>query len=133
MRKLTYYAVFEPSTNGNFGVSFPDLPGCISMGDNLPHAQSMACEALAYHIYEMEQDGDIIPPITIPPFDEMAEGGIVMPVTVFPDFIKNEMDNRAVKTNITLPAWLKDWAGTEGINLSQTLQTTLRQMYEIRS
>jgi hypothetical protein len=42
------------------------------------------------------------------------------------------VDNRAVKTNITLPAWLKDWAGTQGINLSQTLQATLRQMYDMR-
>ena len=132
MRKLTYYAVFEPSTNGNYGIYFPDLPGCISMGDNLRHAERMACEALGLHIYAMEQDGEELPKITIPPFENMPEGGIVMPVTIFPDIIHNEMDNRAVKTNITLPAWLKDWAGTEGINLSQTLQTTLKQMYDVR-
>jgi hypothetical protein len=60
----------------------------------------------------------------------MPIGGIIMPVTIFPDIVNNELDNRAVKTNITLPAWLKDWAGTQGINLSQTLQTTLRQMHD---
>jgi hypothetical protein len=83
----------------------------------------------------MEQDGDILPEATIPPFaappwgSKMPEGAIVMPIAIFPDIVKNELDNRAVKTNITLPAWLKDWAGLQGINLSQTLQTTLRQMY----
>ena len=132
MRKLTYYAVFEPSTNGNYGVSWPDLPGCISMGDDLQHAEQMAAEALGLHICEMEQDGDVLPPVTMPPFDEMPEGGIVMPVTVFPDIVRNEVDNRAVKTNITLPSWLKDWATTQGINLSQALQTTLRQMYDAK-
>ncbi|MCL2031111.1 MAG: type II toxin-antitoxin system CcdA family antitoxin, partial [Oscillospiraceae bacterium] len=71
-------------------------------------------------------------PVTVPPFAEMPDGGMVMPITIFPDIVKNELDNRAVKTNITLPAWLKDWAGTQGINLSQTLQTTLRQMYEAK-
>ena len=132
MRKLTYYAVFEPSTSGNYGVFWPDLPGCVSMGDNLPHAERMAVKALGLHICSMEQDGDALPPATVPPFEEMPEGGIVMPVTIFPDIVKSELDNRAVKTNITLPSWLKDWAGTQGINLSQALQATLRQMYDAR-
>jgi predicted RNase H-like HicB family nuclease len=132
MRKLTYYAVFEPSTNGSYGVFWPDLPGCVSMGDDLPHAERMALEALGLHVYSMEQDGDALPAVTLPPFKDMPEGGIVMPVTVFPDIVKNDLDNRAVKTNITLPAWLKDWAGMQGINLSQALQTTLRQMYDAR-
>ena len=131
MRKLTYYAVFEPSANGSYGVYWPDLPGCTSFGGDLPHAERMAVEALGLHIYGMEQDSDTLPSVTLPPFEEMPEGGIVMPVTIFPDIVKNELDNRAVKTNITLPAWLKDWAGTQGINLSQTLQTTLRGMYDI--
>jgi len=130
MRKLTYYAVFEPSNNGNYGVYWPDLPGCVSMGDNLPHAEHMAAEALGMHIYSMEQDGEALPPVTFPPFDDMPDGGIVMPIIIFPDIIKNELDNRAVKTNITLPAWLKEWAGIQGINLSQALQTTLKQMYD---
>ena len=132
MRKLTYYAVFEPSTSGNYGVYWPDLPGCVSMGDDLRHAERMAAEALGLHIYGMELDGDALPPVTVPPFAEMPDGGMVMPITIFPDIVKNELDNRAVKTNITLPSWLKDWAGTQGINLSQALQTTLRQMYEAK-
>ena len=129
MRKLTYYAVFEPSSNGNYGVFWPDLPGCTSMGDNLPHAERMATEALGVHICSIEEDGDALPVATLPPFEDMPDGSIVMPITVFPDIVKNELDNRAVKTNITLPSWLTDWAGTQGINLSQALQTTLRQMY----
>ena len=132
MRKLTYYVVLEPSSNGSYGVYWPDLPGCASMGDDLPHAERMASEALGLHIYSMEQDGDILPSVTLPPFEEIPEGGIIMPVTIFPDIIKNELDNRVVKTNITLPSWLKDWAGTQGINLSQTLQTALKQMYDTR-
>jgi predicted RNase H-like HicB family nuclease len=131
MRKLTYYAVFEQSANGEYGVYWPDLPGCVSMGSNLPRAERMAVEALGVHICEMEQDGDVLPPATLPPFKDMPEGGIVMPISIFPDIIRNELDNRAVKTNITLPCWLKDWAGTQGINLSQTLQVTLRQMHEL--
>ena len=132
MRKLRYYAVFEPSTNGNYGVFWPDLPGCISMGDDLPHAERMAVEALGLHICQMERDGEALPPATVPPFKEMPDGGLVMPITVFPDIVKNELDNRAEKTSITLPSWLKSWAGAQGINLSHTLQTVLRQMYDTK-
>jgi predicted RNase H-like HicB family nuclease len=132
MRKLTYYAVFEPVASGGFGVYWPDLPGCTSFGKTFQQAVSMASEALGLHVYSMENDGDVLPETTTPPFNEMPEGGIVMPITIFPDMAKNSLDNRAIKTNITLPAWLKDWAGIQGINLSQALQTTLRQMYNSR-
>ena len=130
MRRLTYYAIFEPSTDGGYGVYWPDLPGCTSFGNSLPHAERMAAEAMGLHICEMEKDGDVLPPFTLPPFNDMPSDGIVMPVVIYPDIVRNNLDTRAVKTNITLPSWLKDWAGTEGINLSQTLQTTLRKMYD---
>jgi len=129
MRKLTYYAILEPSTNGSYGIYFPDVPGCTSFCKSLPDAEKMATEALGIHIYEMEQDGDFLPDATFPPYNDMPDGGIIMPITIFPEIVKNDLDNRAVKTNITLPSWLKDWAGTKGINLSQTLQTTLKEMY----
>jgi predicted RNase H-like HicB family nuclease len=70
MRKLTYYAVFEPASGGSFGVYWPDLPGCTSFGTTFYEAESMAFEALGLHIYSMEQDGDVLPEATIPPFKE---------------------------------------------------------------
>ena len=60
MRKLTYLAVFEPAGEG-YSVYFPDLPGCISCGDNFEDAQEQAADALGLHIYGMEMDGDTIP------------------------------------------------------------------------
>jgi predicted RNase H-like HicB family nuclease len=60
MRKLTYLAVFEPIETG-YSVYFPDLPGCISYGENFNEALIQATEALGLHIYGMEKDGDVIP------------------------------------------------------------------------
>lgn len=127
MRKITYLAVFEPSTNGTFGVYFPDLPGCISLGDNFEHAQIMAAEALGLHLWGMEKDNEIIPIPSSPPFADIPEGAVVAPVVVFPDIVKNEMDNKAVKTNITLPAWLKELAEKQGVNFSQVFQSALKE------
>ena len=127
LRKVTYFAVFEPSTEGTFGVYFPDLPGCISMGDNFQQAQSMARDALGLQLWGMEKDGDNILEPSQPPFEDIPKGAVVVPITVFPKLIKNEMDNRAVKTNITLPAWLKESAEMQGVNFSQITQAALRE------
>lgn len=50
---------------------------------------------------------------------------MVSPITVFPDIVKNELDNRAVKTNLTIPAWLKELAEDQGVNYSKVFQTAL--------
>jgi hypothetical protein len=91
----------------------------------------MALEALGLHISLMEQDGDALPEASIPPFtEELPDKAIIMPVSVFPELVQFERDSRTVQTNITLPVWLKEWAAAQGINLSHTLQSTLRQMYD---
>jgi len=57
----------------------------------------------------------------------MSEGSVVVAITIFPDIVKNEMDNRSVKTNITLPAWLKELAEKQGANFSQITQAALKE------
>jgi predicted RNase H-like HicB family nuclease len=126
MKKATYLAVFEPSSSG-FGVYFPDLPGCISAGSTCADAQLQAADALGLHLYGMEKDADIIPaPSEIPQIDpETTPGYIVTPITIFPDIVRMELDTKSVKTNITLPAWLKEIAEAEHVNFSKVLQAAL--------
>ena len=135
MRKLTYFAVFEPSINGGYAVYFPDLMGCTSYGKTFEIAQEMAKEALGYHLHEMEKDGDDIPPPSLPEeleiFPETTSGYLTTPVTIYPDLIKNQLETRAVRTNITLPAWLKEAAEKEKINFSQLLQSSLKEQLGI--
>ncbi len=126
MRRVTYLAIFEPSKDG-YSVYFPDLPGCISFGSDFEAAQKEAADALGLHLYGMEKDGEVIPkPSKSPKIDPgTAPGYLVSPVTVFPDLVKNELDNRRVKTNITLPVWLKEAAEQKGVNYSRLLETAL--------
>ncbi|HWR31842.1 MAG TPA: type II toxin-antitoxin system HicB family antitoxin [Negativicutes bacterium] len=131
MKKVTYIAVFEPAPSGGFGVYFPDLPGCTSMGDDFEEATRMAEEALGLHLWGMEKDNEEIFSPTQPPFEGVPSGAIIAAVTVFPDLVKNEMDNRAMKTNVTIPAWLKEMAEREKINFSQVLQTALKERLRV--
>ena len=126
MRKLSYLAIFEPGKDG-YGVYFPDLPGCISYGATFEGAQQEAADALGLHIYGMEKDGEVIPePSKVIEADpDTAPGYLIAPVVIFPDMVRNELDNKRVKTNVTLPAWLKEAAEEEGVNYSRVLETAL--------
>ena len=133
MKKMTYQAVFEPNSSGGYGVYFPDLPGCVTVGDTVEEAQHHAAEALGLHLYGMEKDGDPIPvPSPILEVDPETEPGFfVSPITVDPDLVRNEIDSRRVKTNVTLPAWLKEEAEQRNVNFSRLLEAALTDYLSI--
>jgi predicted RNase H-like HicB family nuclease len=56
-----YLALIHKDKGTSYGVSFPDLPGCISAGDTLEEAIENASEALAGHLTLMRADRDPIP------------------------------------------------------------------------
>lgn len=131
MLNLTYLAILEPGEDGSYGISFPDLPGCFSFADNLAEAEQMAAEAAELHVYGMEKNGEAIPePSTsLPP--EVTAGMVVMPVTLHPDMYRLKRDNERVKTNTTLPAWLKRIAEEQKVNYSRLLETALLDYLQI--
>lgn len=127
MRKATYPAVFEPSSDGGYGVYFPDLPGCVSYGETFADALQEAADALGLHLYGMVKDGEEIPaPSANPAVDpDTAPGYLLAMVTVYPDIVAGEIDNRRVKTNVTIPAWLKEAAESMGVNYSKVMEAAL--------
>ncbi|MEO7726131.1 MAG: type II toxin-antitoxin system HicB family antitoxin [Burkholderiales bacterium] len=56
----SYIALLRKDKNSEYGVEFPDLPGCISAGSTLEEARLMAEEALAKHVTFLRQEGDKI-------------------------------------------------------------------------
>jgi predicted RNase H-like HicB family nuclease len=58
---VEYIAYLHKDKNSDYGVSFPDFPGCITAGSTLEEARRMAAEALAFHIQGMLQDGEELP------------------------------------------------------------------------
>lgn len=126
MKKISYLAVFEPVEDG-YSVYFPDVLGCTSFGETFEKAQSQARVALGLHLYGLEKDGENIPaPSERPEIDpDTTSGYLVSMITVYPEMVKNELDNRRVRTNVTLPAWLKRAAEEKGVNYSQLLEAAL--------
>jgi predicted RNase H-like HicB family nuclease len=56
-----YIALVHKDKDTSYGVSFPDVPGCISAGDTFEEAMDNASQALAGHLAIMEADGDQVP------------------------------------------------------------------------
>jgi predicted RNase H-like HicB family nuclease len=59
---MTYYiGIVHKDADSDFSVWFPDFPGCVSAGRDLPELHRMAGEALAFHVEGMLEDGEKIP------------------------------------------------------------------------
>lgn len=56
-----YIALIHKDPGSDYGVSFPDLPGCVTAGVDLDDARAMAEEALALHLAGMAEDDEPIP------------------------------------------------------------------------
>ena len=72
----------------SYGVSFPDVPGCISAGDTFEEAVANAAEALAGHFAVMRADGETLP--TPRSFEALKRD---------PDFVEDSAD--AIVTMVT--------------------------------
>jgi predicted RNase H-like HicB family nuclease len=56
-----YIALVHKDEGTSYGVSFPDVPGCISAGDTFEEAVANAAEALSGHFAAMRADGETVP------------------------------------------------------------------------
>ncbi len=96
---MDYIAYLHKDRDSDFGVSFPDFPGCITAGKTLEEAHRMAAEVLALHIAGMVEDGEEIPaPSTL---DALADDDARKGAVAFLVHIEPEKTERTVRINIT--------------------------------
>lgn len=57
----SYIALIHKDPDSDYGVSFPDFPGCISAGSTIDEAKDMAHEALELHVEGMVEAGQALP------------------------------------------------------------------------
>ena len=93
-----YLAIIHKDPESDFGVSFPDFPGCTTVGRSLDEARVQAREALEFHIEGMIEDGDAIPaPASLDKVmhDPNNASGVAFMVNV-------RTPAKAVRVNVTL-------------------------------
>ena len=55
------YVAFIHRGDAGYGISFPDFPGCISVGATKEDAMRQGAEALAFHVQGMIEDALPVP------------------------------------------------------------------------
>ena len=98
-----YIALIHRDPGSDFGISFPDFPGCVSAGSTLQETLAMGQEALGGHIALMAEDGEVIPDPSdmdaVMADPENRDGvAVLVPVT--------ELEERNVRVNVMLPEGL---------------------------
>jgi len=127
MNKLFYPALFHKAEEGGFWVTFPDIPECMTQGDDMDEAYSMAVDALGLCLTDMEKEHLPLPVATTP--DKIAVELDVFLVVIEFDMLayKKRTGSAAVKKTLTIPEWLNEAAIAAGVNFSQVLQEALIQ------
>jgi predicted RNase H-like HicB family nuclease len=117
---MDYIAYLHKDRTSDFGVSFPDFPGCVTAGRTRDEAFRKAPEALAMHIEGMVEDGDTIPkPSTL---DEIKDDPNRRDAVAILVSVHLDKRDKPVRVNITAKesqiAKIDDLARLAGMNRS---------------
>lgn len=126
--KYIYSAIISPlEDSASWCARVPDLPGCVTTGKDIPEAIDMITDAASLWLVVAEDKGM---PIAEPtPQNELARGADDVCSLIQLDTLayRAQTDTRAVRKNVSLPAWMANLADKRGINCSQVLQESLMQ------
>ncbi len=125
-----FIALIHKNADSDYGVSFPDLPGCVSAGATLDEARVMAAEALAFHLEGLAEDGETIPePSSLEAIMNDAANRDGVAVLIPAPAI------RSVRINITLPSDVLDdidrYAEREGFTRSGFLAQAAKKAMSV--
>ena len=132
MMKNAYPVILTPTDSG-YVAWLPDFDSG-TQGDTLADAIDMAADAIGLLGVTMEDEGDAIPePTPVSAVRKERETDIVTLVSVDFAAYRRKNDARAVRRNVTLPAWLDDAARSAGVNVSAVLAAALKKELRIEN
>ena len=123
-----YPIILTPAKCG-YVVSVPDLD-INTQGKDIAEAIFMARDAIGlWGICRLDDNREIPEPSAAEPPRE--DGELVSWVDIDFDEYRRKHDNRTVRRNITLPAWLDEAASEANINVSGFIQSALKKQLNI--
>lgn len=125
MEKLFYPAIFHKAEEGGFWVTFPDIPECITEGDDMAQAYEMAVDALGLSLSSIQDNKETIPSPSSPELITVDKDSFLAVIEFDMAAYKKKTNSKAVKKTLTIPGWLDEEATAMGINFSQVLQEAL--------
>lgn len=126
---MARYPALIDGEKGAYGVSFPDLPGIVSMGTTMDEALLNAEAALRDYVVDAERDGDeVIPPSAIEEVD-IPMGSALVSVPLI------HLSGRSVRANLTLDegvaAYIDDEARRRGMTRTAFVEWMTRRLAQM--
>lgn len=129
--KLAYPAIFSPWKDGTgYTVEFPDLPGCVTEGATMAEAIYMAEDAASGWVLGELEEGNAVPEASVPAAIHVDTDEFISVVALDMDAYAEKYGNKAVRKNLTIPAWLNTFAEQQRISFSQVLTDALTAIYQ---
>lgn len=127
--KYIYTATFVPNEDRTkYYCRVPDLPGCITTGSSIDDAIEMITDAASGWLVVAEDEGNEIPVPTPQNKLDIPENAVCSIIRIDTIAYRTATDTRAVRKNVSLPAWMAALAEKRGVNCSQVLQEGLMQL-----
>ena len=124
--RYIYSAMFTPNEDSTkVFARVPDLPGCVTSGRDLQDAIEQVTDAASNWLVVAEDESLPIPVATPQAELEHSPECVFSLIQVDTLAYRAMTDTRAVRKNVSLPAWMADLADRRGINCSQVLQEGL--------
>ena len=128
--RLIYPACFyKNEDSGAYAVEVPDLPGCVTGGNSLEEAILMGIDAACGWILTELEEGRSVPFASAIDTIIPESGGFASLLTLDISAYAEKYGNKAVRKNLTVPAWLNTFAESQHVNFSKVLQDSLIELY----
>ena len=130
--KYNYTAIFAPTEDGTeLYCSIPDLPGCVTTATDYPDAIEQITDAASGWLVIAEDENLSIPSATPQQRLKLPPNASCSVICIDTLLYRNLTDERSVRKNVSLPAWMATLADKKGINCSQVLQEGLMERLDI--
>lgn len=129
--RLLYPAIFYPCIEKDgYTVTVPDLPGCVTEGDDLADAILMGTDAACGWVLDELEDGKQVPHASKISDLDVDEEGFVNLLVLDMDSYAEKYGDKAVRKNITIPAFMNTYLEKNGISISKLAQEAIgRRMH----
>ena len=131
MNKFYYPAVFQIEEEGGYSISFPDIIGCNTQGEDIEECYYMATSALGLILTDYLSNKIEFPKASTPNSIVLEDNQFVVLIAFdMLDYLKKN-ESKAVKKTLSIPSWLNEAAIEHNINFSQVLQEALKEILNI--
>ena len=130
--RLAYPIILSPFEDGSGGytVEVPDLPGCVTEGRDLADALLMAEDAASGWVLTQLEEGRPAPKASkLSGIRTKSSDQLASMIALDMDSYAAKYGSKAVRKNVTIPAWLDTWAESADINYSSALRDALETKY----